>query len=42
MRACCDCAIIVPSTITARIQEMHIFVGHLLCKALETRLGLVG
>jgi len=42
MRACCDSAIIVPSTVTARIQEMHIFVGHLLCKALEMRLGLVG
>ena len=40
MRALCDCAIIVPSSITARIQEMHIFVGHLLCKALEKRLGL--
>ena len=39
MRALCDAAIIVPSTITARIQEMHIYVGHLLCKALEIRLG---
>jgi D-sedoheptulose 7-phosphate isomerase len=42
MRSLCDCAIIVPSSITARIQEMHIFVGHLLCKALEKRLGLTG
>jgi D-sedoheptulose 7-phosphate isomerase len=42
MRALCDCAIIVPSSITARIQEMHIFIGHLLCKALEKRLGLIG
>lgn len=42
MRALCDAAVVVPSAITARIQEMHIFVGHLLCKALETRLGLVG
>jgi D-sedoheptulose 7-phosphate isomerase len=42
IRALCDCPIIVPSTITARIQEMHIFVGHLLCKALERRLGLMG
>ena len=39
MRNLCDAAIIVPSTITARIQEMHIYVGHLLCKALEIRLG---
>jgi D-sedoheptulose 7-phosphate isomerase len=42
MRALCDAAIIVPSSITARIQEMHIYIGHLLCKALEMRLGLVG
>jgi len=41
MRALCDVAIVVPSPITARIQEMHIFIGHLLCKALEMRLGLV-
>jgi D-sedoheptulose 7-phosphate isomerase len=42
MRSLCDVSIVVPSSITARIQEMHIFVGHLLCKALEQRLGLVG
>jgi D-sedoheptulose 7-phosphate isomerase len=42
MRTLCDAAIIVPCAITARIQEMHIFIGHLLCKALEMRLGLVG
>jgi D-sedoheptulose 7-phosphate isomerase len=42
MRALCDVSIVVPSSITARIQEMHIFVGHLLCKALEQRLGLTG
>jgi D-sedoheptulose 7-phosphate isomerase len=42
MRSLCDACIIIPSAITARIQEMHIFAGHLLCKALETRLGLVG
>jgi D-sedoheptulose 7-phosphate isomerase len=41
MRGLCDAAIVVPSTVTARIQEMHIFVGHALCKALEQRLGLV-
>jgi len=40
MRTLCDVSIVVPSSITARIQEMHIFVGHLLCKALEQRLGL--
>lgn len=35
----CDVSLVVPSPVTARIQEMHIFVGHLLCKALERRLG---
>jgi D-sedoheptulose 7-phosphate isomerase len=31
----------VPSTVTARIQEMHITLGHLLCETLEKRLGLI-
>jgi D-sedoheptulose 7-phosphate isomerase len=42
MRELCDACIVVPSSVTARIQEMHIYLGHLLCKALEIRLGLVG
>ena len=37
----CDGVILVPSAVTARIQEMHIFIGHAWCKALEQRLGLV-
>jgi D-sedoheptulose 7-phosphate isomerase len=37
----CDALIVVPSAVTARIQEMHITIGHILCKALEQRLGLV-
>jgi D-sedoheptulose 7-phosphate isomerase len=41
MRDVCDALIAVPSSVTARIQEMHILVGHMLCKALEQRLGLV-
>jgi D-sedoheptulose 7-phosphate isomerase len=41
MPSLCDAAIIIPSPTTARIQEMHITIGHLLCKALEQRLGLV-
>jgi D-sedoheptulose 7-phosphate isomerase len=41
MRALCDVLILVPSPVTARIQEMHITIGHVLCKALEQRLGLV-
>jgi D-sedoheptulose 7-phosphate isomerase len=40
MRALCDAAVVVPSAITARIQEMHILISHMLCKALEVRLGL--
>ena len=41
MRSVCDALIVVPSSVTARIQEMHITIGHVLCKALEQRLGLV-
>jgi D-sedoheptulose 7-phosphate isomerase len=41
MRSVCDALIIVPSTVTARIQELHGMIGHVLCKALEQRLGLV-
>jgi D-sedoheptulose 7-phosphate isomerase len=37
----CDAAILVPSAVTARIQEMHILIGHMWCKALEQSLGLV-
>jgi D-sedoheptulose 7-phosphate isomerase len=33
--------LIVPSRTTARIQEMHITLGQMLCGALELRLGLV-
>ena len=32
--------LIVPSTTTARIQEMHIMLGQMLCGALEISLGL--
>ena len=32
--------LIVPSDETARIQEMHILLGHILCAEIETRLGL--
>jgi D-sedoheptulose 7-phosphate isomerase len=41
MSTVCDALIVVPSSVTARIQEMHITIGHMLCKALEQRLGLV-
>ncbi len=37
----CDALIKIPSTTTARIQEMHITIGQMLCGALEQKLGLV-
>lgn len=40
MRDVCDILLIVPSNETARIQEMHITLGHMLCGALESKLGL--
>ncbi len=33
----CDC-ICVPSTVTARIQESHILIGHIICELVEKRL----
>jgi D-sedoheptulose 7-phosphate isomerase len=36
-----DPLLVVPSHTTARIQEMHITLGQMLCGALERRLGLV-
>ena len=35
MNNLCDLNIIVPSDITARIQEMHILIGHIMCKAAD-------
>jgi len=31
-----DMAITIPSSVTARVQEMHILVGHILCELVET------
>ena len=36
----CDCSIIVPSDVTARIQEAHILIGHTICGEVEFLLGL--
>ena len=36
-----DPLLVVPSKTTARIQEMHITLGQMLCGALEIELGLV-
>ena len=39
MRGLADPFLVVPSDDTARIQEMHITLGHMLCGALETELA---
>lgn len=41
MRAACDLCLCVPSKSTARIQEMHITIGHAMCQLLEERLAAV-
>jgi D-sedoheptulose 7-phosphate isomerase len=41
MKETCDILLAVPSKTTARIQEMHITLGQMLCGALEQKLGLV-
>ena len=38
MRAACDLCLCIPSKSTARIQEMHITIGHAICELLEERL----
>lgn len=35
MNICCDTNIVIPSNITARIQEMHILIGHIICEAVD-------
>ena len=40
VRELCDMTILVPSDVTARIQEAHEFIGHALCAHIETALGL--
>ena len=39
LRAACDLCLCVPSKSTARIQEMHITIGHAICELLEERLA---
>jgi D-sedoheptulose 7-phosphate isomerase len=41
MKGLADHLLVVPSDTTARIQEMHIALGQMLCGALEIELGLV-
>ncbi|MGY0037860.1 hypothetical protein [Pedobacter sp. NJ-S-72] len=35
MNNLCDLNLIVPDDVTARIQEMHILIGHIFCKAVD-------
>jgi D-sedoheptulose 7-phosphate isomerase len=37
----CTHSIVVPSQVTARIQEAHILIGHTLCGSVERALGMV-
>jgi D-sedoheptulose 7-phosphate isomerase len=39
MQKACDLCLCVPSKSTARIQEMHITIGHAMCELLEARLA---
>ncbi|SLN21184.1 D-sedoheptulose 7-phosphate isomerase [Oceanibacterium hippocampi] len=41
MTGLADPLLVIPDDDTARIQEMHILIGHILCGALERRLGLL-
>lgn len=41
LKGLADPLLVVPSKVTARIQEMHITLGQMLCAALERELGLV-
>jgi D-sedoheptulose 7-phosphate isomerase len=40
LKGMCDVPIVVPSQVTARIQEAHILIGHTLCGLIEESLGL--
>ena len=39
MAALCDVCICIPSTVTARIQELHLTIGHILCGLVEDELA---
>ena len=38
MATLCDVCVCVPSSVTARIQEVHLTIGHILCGLVETAL----
>jgi len=35
MNSCSDINIVVPADVTARVQEMHILIGHIICQAID-------
>ncbi len=35
MNGRCDLNVVVPSNVTARVQEMHILIGHIICQAID-------
>ena len=39
MASVCDVCICVPSIVTARVQELHLLIGHILCGLVEDALG---
>jgi D-sedoheptulose 7-phosphate isomerase len=41
MKNMCDVCIMVPSAVTARIQEAHLSIGHLLCNLAEVSLARI-
>jgi D-sedoheptulose 7-phosphate isomerase len=41
LKRLCNHNIVVPSDVTARIQECHILIGHTLCGIIEHEMGLV-
>lgn len=38
-RAACDVALVVESAVTARVQEVHILIAHVLCEAIDRALA---
>jgi D-sedoheptulose 7-phosphate isomerase len=37
LAALCDTSVVVPSSVTARIQECHILIGHVWCEMIEAK-----
>ena len=39
MEQLCDVSLVVPSQVTARIQEAHLWIGHVLCELVEEKVA---